>query len=440
MSLAQEGGFAVPTALFMTIAALAVVSVGVMTSIQVQHGTVRDQGSKSALSIAEAGVDHALLHYNRIPPNTNPCAPVSASSPAGEWCPPVSGSLNGGSFSYQVRPVTNLSVGSDVISREVEIVSTGNVDGVQRRVDVTANSAVRPFREWEATVLSQDGIHMDSEAYVESNMATNGNVLMDSNARLCGHAKYGIGKSFTLTSNAAQICGTRTEGSINLPPVNQGDAATVNDNSRFFSRDLISGSNAHVCWNGVKGNGQAGTCGARELDISSNSSVTLGGAKYSMCRLNLASNTALYVEAGKTATIYFDSPENCGQAPGTLQLELRSNARITSTSGGPVSVNMLFVGSSTIQTNILLNSNTTIPGQCNQNFVVYAPRTNIQLDSRASFCGAIGGKNIELNSNSRVFTDSDSIDYELPNAPPHYAVESFVECSSASVSPPDAGC
>jgi hypothetical protein len=434
----HEGGFAVPTVLMLTLATMSIVTVGVLASIQVEGGTVRDKGSKSALTIAEAGVEQALLHYNRIPPSTEPCAPVGGTASAG-WCPPVAGGFNGGTYTYQLKPVTNFN-GSDVISREIEVVSTGNVDGVQRRVDVVANSTVRPFREWESTVLAQDGIHLNSEAYVGSNMATNGDVLMDSNAQLCGHASYGVGQSMTLLENAEQICGTQAEKALTLPPVNQGDAPTVNDNGRFFSLDLVSGNRAGACFDGVRANGQAGTCGERHLDITGNSSVTLGGARYSFCKLSLNSNTALYVEAGKTVTIYFDSPEACGLADGESQLELASNARITTTPGAPVNIALLFVGSDTMETRIQLNSNTSAQGNCNQNFVIYAPRTDIQLNSNASFCGAIGGKNLEIRSESRVYLDSLALDYALPNAPPHYAVESFIDCSSASASPPDAGC
>ena len=60
----DERGFAVPTVLFMLLAALAVVSVGVVATIEAQSGTVRDQQSKSALTSAEGGVSQALLHYN----------------------------------------------------------------------------------------------------------------------------------------------------------------------------------------------------------------------------------------------------------------------------------------------------------------------------------------------------------------------------------------
>src|SRR5688500_1772024 len=69
----SEDGFAVPFVMLLMIAAFAMVSVGVVASVRAQQGTTRDKGSKVALAAAEAGVNQALLHYNRIvttEPNT----------------------------------------------------------------------------------------------------------------------------------------------------------------------------------------------------------------------------------------------------------------------------------------------------------------------------------------------------------------------------------
>jgi type II secretory pathway pseudopilin PulG len=438
----QPSGFAVPTALMLTLAAMAIVSVGVVTSIRVQKGAVRDQETKSALAVAEAGVSHAMLHFNRIPPNElNACSPVTSSPPSNGWCPAVTGSLNGGTFTYQVRPLT-LTSGGNVTERTIEVVSTGTLDGVNRRVYVKGNSASGTQVFFQSTVLARENVHMDSNAYVNANMSTNGNVTMDANSQLCGHLHYGVGKSYTLASNAAQVCGTNSQANLSIPSVNQGDILTNNDNSRLFSQDRISGNKQDACWNGTKGNGQPGTCGPRELNINNNSSVTLAGTRYSFCKLHLDSNTALFIQAGAVVTIYFDTPENCGLDPGENQLELFSNARITSnsTTGGAANVAMLFVGSTTTPSSILLNSNTSIGTSCQQNFVIYAPRHDVTLNSNSTFCGAIGSKSLELDANSQIFTDADSSDYILPNTPPHYELGDFIECGTTPGSPPNTGC
>src|SRR5436189_3640867 len=99
----RQRGFAVPTVMFMLLAAFAIVSVGVTASIQAQSGSVRDQRTKSALTFAEAGVSQALLAYNggftppsdsggnAVPtcyvPVSNPPNTVQPRSPlSGCWC------------------------------------------------------------------------------------------------------------------------------------------------------------------------------------------------------------------------------------------------------------------------------------------------------------------------------------------------------------------
>lgn len=452
--LASEGGFAVPTVMLMTVAALGMAGVAVMTSIQGQSGTVRDQGTKSALAVAESGISQALLHYNR---GVAPCEPAVE----GEWCGPVTGmSVNGGEVAYWARLANGeeCEVGNEVEC--VEIVSAGTVGGVTRRVNVFAASLASegstpggPFAS--AGVLSRDSIVLDSNAVIHTGTATNGDLLLNSNAKQCGPASVGIGKEMTLNSNAGYYtdaqCGTAAgtpagQKELILPLVEQGDAATNNDNGRLFAEDLISGSKSDVCWNGKDGNGQTSSnCGSRELLINSNSAVTLGGSVYSFCKLKLDSNGALYTAPGASVTIYFDSPENCGYTSAVNQLELLSNTRITSASGTSVDIALLFVGSETIPTGILLNSNTTVNGPCDQNFVVYAPLSDIEFDSNSRFCGGIAGNSVHLDSNAEVWAASGTESFELPGVEipetaAHYTPYRFVECSAVVASVPDEGC
>ena len=445
----REHGFAVPTVLLMLLAVSAIVGVAVTSAVQAQRGTTRDADTKSALLAAEAGVSQALLHYNRVP--TTPATPcvvsdggqVTLAAPVDGWCPASVGTVAGATFSYQVEP----SEGA------LTIVSTGAADGVGRRVDVTARSSSGQQVFSQASVLAQDWLTLESNAQVLAGVATDGDITMSGSARICGGASVGVGGSMIAGENSgwyqdyvAPDCltqldpGTVPQAPLTLPPVNQGDAPTNNDNDRFFSLDLISAQASKVCWDGLKGNGAPGACGERELALSSNTSVTLAGDTYSFCRLEMDSNTNLLIAAGATVRIYFDSPEACGQAPGTAQLALVSNSRITSSEGGATNVAMYFVGSGTQATTIHLQSNTQVSGGCEQNFVIYAPRTAINLDANSTYCGALAGKSILIDSNAKVYADAGASTFTLPPAAPHYVVERFVECSGVSGGAPDAGC
>lgn len=453
--LRSESGFAVPTVMLMTVAALGMASVAVTTSIGGQQGTVRDQGTKAALAVAESGVDQALLHYNR---GVAPCTPATE----GAWCGPVTGmSVNGGGVSYWVRILAGAGECGVVNEVEcVEIVSVGTVGGVTRRVDVFASSLTSedsipggPFAT--AGVLSRDTITLDSNATIHTGTATNGDLILNSNARQCGPASVGIGQEMDLNGNADYftdaLCKTSSsappaQAELTLPVVNQGDAATNNSNGRLFGQDPISGSKSDVCWNGKNGSGQSSSdCKARELVIKSNSAVTLGGETYSFCKLKLDSNAILFTAPGASVTIFFDSPENCKYSKAVNQLELLSNTRITSASGSPIDVKLLFVGSEAITTRVLLNSNTTVNGPCDQNFIIYAPLSEVELDSNSRFCGGIAGKSVHLDSNAQIWSSSGTASFELPNVEipetaAHYSPYRFVECTPAPANPPNTGC
>ena len=445
---AAQDGFAVPTTLLMMIASFAVVSAGVVASINTQRGTVRDQGTKSALQLAEAGVSEAMLHYNRIRADAeNPCSPLTSTPPdASGWCEPISGTDVGGTYSYQVRP-SNFNFD---MAGTLEIVSTGtssNASGASRRVYISADSASAQQIFSEYSVQMGESIAMDSNSEIHASTATNGSIVLSSNARQCGQASVGEGESLVLNGNSqyhgdtsCTQSGSLNHDPVSLPPVNQGDVVTNNDNGRLFGQDLVSGSTNSVCFNGMRADGTTGTCGGRHLDLQSNTSVTLGGSKYSFCKLTMSSNTAIYIAAGHSVAIYFDSPEACGYTSTTDQLAMDSNARITATDGSAANAALLFVGSDDIDTNVLLSSNTNIGAACEQNFVVYAPRSHVEMNSNSTYCGAIAGESLHMDSNARLFTSSGAQNFVVPATAAHYSVQRFVDCSSTAPAGITSGC
>jgi hypothetical protein len=281
---------------------------------------------------------------------------------------------------------------------------------------------------------------MDANAEIRANAATNGDMALSSNARLCGQGYVGVGRLLTLIGNAKYYsnfdCTSARPATdvghqpLVLPPVNQGDAPISNDNGRFFSQDFRSGKASDVTWD----------ANTRTLTMRANSALTLGGSVYSLCKLDMSSNTAIYVAPGSQVKIYFDTPEACNLPSGAVQISLASNARVTTTSGGPTNAAFYVVGSPTRTTLINLSSNTQVSGACEQNFVIYAPRSIFDFDSNSIYCGAIAGKSIHLDSNSRIYIDSGASSFTLPAAAAHYVVGRYVECTAAPSTPPDAEC
>jgi hypothetical protein len=475
-----ERGFAVPTVMFMLLAAFAIVTVGVVASIQAQGGTVRDERSKSALTAAEAGISQALLAYNGgftpskdaqgqdIPtcymPVSNPPNTVQPRSPqSGGWCQPVTGSNGAGTFSYQVCPTGPPGPSTCAQAGTLQVVSLGNVNGVTRRVDVLAKSSSGQQVFLDAGLKSQTNILLDSNAMVQSPSSAGGSILMGSTSTaLCGIST--VGPDGTLTGSGGYYANpnctnpldlsTIGHQSLTLPPVNQGDAATNNDNIRITNAkstsnpqptpaDLISGNKNDITWN----------AGTRQLSLTGQkTSLTLTGRTYSLCKLTMQQNSTLYVAPNQSGVrIFFDSPEHCGlpayntSSPTlqkqTAQMWLESNTRITA-SGDPAALNIAiyFVGSPTIPTGIMMSSNSDQNAACVQNFVLYAPLTQVEMNSNSTYCGVIAGLSVHMDQNATFVTDDISRTVVLPGSAPHYAVSKFVDCSAAPASPPNAGC
>jgi hypothetical protein len=465
----DERGFAVPTVLFMLLAAMAIVSVGVVATIEAQSGAVRDQHSKSGLASAEAGVSQALLRYNGgfTPPSGQPCLlPAggyvgAAATQSGGWCAPVSETDGAGSYTYQVCPRWSESTHTctTIDTGTIAVVSTGNFNGVTRRVQVLAKSSSGQQVFADAGVKTQTGINLDSNAEIQTSAATGGDMTLSGNAKQCGTATVGIGHQLTLNNSATywqsyqngSCTGPLSPSSVaqedlTLPPVNQGDAATNNDNVRITRavtgssttpQDLISGNRDDVIWDAT----------TRQLDIAKpKTTLTLTGHTYSFCKLSLKQNTALYIAAGTSVNIYFDSPESCDVPPGTLpadsteygttQLSLASNTRISANSGAPSAIAIFFVGSPSRGTQALMSSNTDANASCVQNFIIYGPRTH----SNSTYCGAVAAESLHVNSNTKIQSDSLSQSFILPGTAPHYAVSGFVECTATPASPPNSGC
>lgn len=428
-----EGGFALPTVMFMTFAAFAIASVGITASINTQHGTTRDFDTKGALAVAEAGSQQALIRYNAAAARGQCVAPQTKQ--ANGWCTPATGTLgNGSTFTYWVAPITSPA-------DRLEILSQGVSDGVARRVQVTATSAAgnQPFLD--AGVVGKDGIGVDSNADITADMATNGNITLAGSAStfICGNAQVGIGHDILPAGTTQHRCGAETQGEFTLPPVNQGNVRTSNDNGKFFSQNPATGKKpGDVCFNGVSGTGAASSaCGSRELYVGGNAGVTLTSGNYSFCKLTTVSNSSIAVASGSVVRIYFDSPEACGYSSGVSQLSMSSNSALTvNGTTGATDFAMLFVGSDSRATSISLASNTVANQLCNQNFVVYAPRTNVEMASNSSYCGAIAGKTIHLNQNAHVKASNLATQFQLPNAPAHYGVSRFVECAAVASNTP----
>lgn len=441
--VSREHGFAVPTVMLAMIAVFGLATTTIIATVGAQHGTTRDQNTKAALGAAEAGVANALMRFNRIPtlattPNDD-CNPVGGFELDG-WCKPVGPvEFDRGTYEYRVKPA-GVDPASPDTPGQLTVVSTGTVDGVSRRVKTMADSfalGYQPFAEFN--VIGLDSIHLDSNAHITANAATNGNIGLDSNATLdCGDGatQVGPGRGYNPRgSNSTATCDPPDQGVISLPPVNPGDVMTTNSNGRICNLDPIQGTSCASAWNPT----------TKKLSLKAGDSITLGAAggefNYAFCQITLNSNSYLYVANGAVVRIYLGPPEQC--AGQTQPLVLRPNSKIQPTGAGPANLALLIVGSDVIPTSVTLNSNTILFG-CEQTFVLYAPRTAVIVHSNTHICGGLAAKSIHVDSHATLTAINTAEDFELPgeDGRAHYGPpRGFVECGPAPASGlPDAGC
>lgn len=440
---------ALPTALFATIASMGLAGAAVISSVDVQQGTKRDSASKSAIAAADAGASVALLRLNRYASafsGSSPCLGVSAktlvltTAAADGWCPEVSGTVGSSSYVYRTTP--------SVVGGTMSVVSTGTAGSVSRRIAITFKTTTVGSALSAEGVIGIDEVRVDNNADARVSVGTNGNLSVGNNGNVCGSIRHGVGKKATFGNNATQCKGySVTEGNISLPAVSTfmpTDIATNNNNYRLVTctkttptkvpagcqTDTYTGSwSSKVPWD----------ASTRTISSSNNTTLTLGTGDYFVCKLVISNNSHLVMADGGKVRVFFDTPENCGISAGGKQIDISNNADITATGyqpeQGKFDVPGFYVmGSPTIPTTIELSNNSGT-----NEFVLYAPNTNIIIKNNAIYKGVIAGKTVLLDNNAVVEQDTG---FEAPQigGATIYQRQSYVECTGATASPPNAYC
>jgi hypothetical protein len=492
--LHSERGMALPVALFAMIASMALASAAVMATIDVQQGSHRDDSSKSAIAAADAAVNVARLRmarYAYVVNSTTPCLKVGttgllegskAETVAGaSWCPAITGTVGGSTYSYRTSPA-----GATCGTYNLCVVATGTADGVSRRVEVTFNTSgtsgstgtkteEKAGSSWATGVgidgvIGNDKVEIDNNGDARVNVGTNGDVIVHNNGNVCGNIRNGVGKKTEFGNNATQCKGYKiTEGNVTMPPVSSfmpSNIATVNANYRLAlctktkpvaeptgcQSDSYNGSwSKTVPWNST----------TRTLSTSNNTSLTIGSpgsaTDYFICKLELSNNSHFIMPAGAKVRIFFDTPENCKLSSGAKQIDVGNNADITSTGYQPEKgkyelPGFYLMGSTSISTKVEWSNNSG-----SNEFVLYAPNTEILIKNNATYIGIIAGKSVHIEKaivkqdsgfvlptelNPWKETATTGTTGEAAPTAQYYSPQSYVECSGISTTglAPNADC
>jgi hypothetical protein len=425
----SQGAFALPLTLVVLTVGFALAAVGSVAAISSIRNADRDTDSERALAVAEAGVEQALARQNRIfTADGFPCLVegsggklIPGSPSANGWCPEQTGSVQGGQFTYTVKPAVEANALGDL--ERISIVSEGATGESSRRIALDSLASTGRPAFGQGQMVGLDAFNVDGEAYIEATAGTNDDFYLAGDALVCGDITHGVGKQLIIDGSNAALCEGYTAGEqlITLAPPDPGNVATDNDNDRFFAEDTKVGN---VDWDPD----------ARTMKMTGGAVLTLGGSNYSFCTLDMQGDSNIYIAAGATVRIWFDSPENCGLPDGFEQLSITGNAEISTTSGDPFDAGLIFVGSADMSTTIKLAGD----GKANE-VMIYAPRSDVLISGEGNYRGAVAGKTINHTGNGDLIGDESVLGFEI-GVQTAYTPERFIECVGDLTNSPYAGC
>jgi hypothetical protein len=474
----SEHGMALPAALFATVSSLALAGAAVISTVDVQHGSKRDNGSKSAIGAADAGANVAMMRLNRhavLLTSEKPCFKLNATTgeleagaaPVSEpkWCAPIEGEVGGATYNYRTSAFSS-GVGT------MRIVSTGTANEVTRRIQlsltesnlwtgVTKTELIQKETELAekngsskaqleelkkelakaeeelkksggiAGLVGRESITASGNSDIHVGVATDGNLTTSGNTSICGSIQVGVGKKWTHSGNASQCSGySVTEGTLSLPAVSSfmpSNIATVNSNGRITacSKGLPAECQKDT-YNGTWSKTDPFNPTNRSISLAGNTILTLGGGDYWVCSIQLSGNSKLIMAKGAHVRFFFDTPEHCGTSD---QISMSGNNEITATGylGTPGHFDMpgfYLLGSPTYTSQVSLSGNSSTTDE----FVVYGPDSYINVSGNATFKGVIAGKQIAWSGNGKIEQEKG---FEIP---PELTSKTAIEASIKTIS------
>jgi hypothetical protein len=424
---------ALPTALFAMIAAMALAIAAVMSSIDAQQGTARDHDSKEAIAAADAGAGVALLRLNRFQDSLSLASPCvgpagEAQTPSGGWCPATSAETVGdATFSYTISAFNGTGA--------LKVVAVGTSGAVSRRVEVGLFSYNKKNVFADEKMIGQDNIHMEGTPDIRTDIGTNGSIESEGSGTICGSVRHGVGKE----APEPDCNGETSEGDKDLPEVAPPEnIATVNSNCRLaVTCNPVTEVDTYATSNEKKEKRTSTNpwdATHRTINIAQNAKLSMGGQDYFVCGLFI-NNGELIMLAGANVRIFIDTPEDCGLEPGAVQVEITGNANVVSTGYNPAQgtyevPGIYVLGESTVR--LLGNSGTN-------ELLLYAPHSKIEIGGSATWKGMFAGNTVRMHGTPRIESDPNIHEPDIPLNPLLQRTR-YVECTSATASPPDASC
>jgi Tfp pilus assembly protein PilX len=431
--LRSERGVALPVAVSVLMVSGALAGAAATSAVTGDRQSNRDRSVKRAVAAADAGLNIASYRLNHFATALTPtlqCVSLNASSGllqveaalGDNWCRAQTEDLGEGtSYSYRVSTRAQVNIGGQAVWQR-KIVSTGIANGVQRRA-ITSVAAPTGTPMFIDAVYSELDLLMRNSALVNGTVRSNGNVVLQNGAKVCGDVQVGPKKQLR---GSKPTCGGTDTVATEPFVLNPVAVPATNDNGRLSSgADPKTGG---ISWNAttrvLTGNG---------------GSVTLRGSTYVFCSIHLTNGALIIIEDdGTPVRIFIDAPENCttgDPARGSVMFEKKGR---TDTLGPPALAQIYMIGSKTIPTSFAFDNNEK---DCVE-MVLYAPNSTFTIQNNGCLLGAVVAKQVSLSNNAEINYDASAGTVMVEDVPLQiYKRQAWVECTPTQKgTAPDGGC
>ena len=461
LTTSQEGvALPVATAMLLVISLFVIGFFSV--TLQVNETSVDDRSSKRALAAAEAGLQTALYRMNQIGTSQpTQCFTTNWVAPVDGQCQAATGSLgNGASYTYYATP--ELGTGFCVVAGAATdrcITAIGTVGGVQRRVQVRANTITGAVSYKTVGLMSKSLMYAGNSSEITSDLGANGVVHFGNSAKTFANSSADIdGAVFQAPGSTYEESGSGQEIAAEpdlqpvstpyeFPPIDFGaaQAAALNLTQAGWTRP-----------------GYVST--TKQWTVSGSQSLPAG--TYLFCRILMQNGATLSFSTSQATQIYIDSPSRAG-SPCENQSNPASTYPVGTfwaensnkfNDGGREDLVEVFVHGTSYngtrsgpsfsctpsgdsphtgkcKSDVLLNNSAGFEG------MIYAPNTTVELNNSGKMKGAIAADKIRFN-NSVVFELTDAVKDSAPVTSGGIDRGNWIECrpQPTVASDPESGC
>ncbi|MBS1843546.1 MAG: hypothetical protein JST53_03920 [Actinobacteria bacterium] len=290
-----------------------------------------------------------------------------------------------------------------------QIEKTKTEPGAYEEKSTTEQKKVPPPEIWATgQIIGLEWVKMSGNSQVlNGGVGSNGAISASGSANVCGTVSLGgSGASFS-TDNSSSLsppagCAVgrtvakSTEKYVYPPVTLPSDIATNNSDWRICAETACK-AGADPVGSGVWQRGNVSwNASNKQLTLTYNQLTLEGTAPYYLCQLVLAGGSSLYSSKSHAIRIYFAPPSACPGLNGAPQLVIANGTFVYGDSAnGPL---FLFVGSSTAGASKVELSG----GGRSQQFVIYAPYTQINGNGGIVMTGSILGNTVELSGGAKL--------------------------------------